>query len=101
MSHANAATRDTSPALYKVKVLPDVRVRMRDGVELAVHITRPDAEGKFPAIMAYYPFRLLSHYGAAPSEREYVHLLHWPHYMAERGYIAVNFDVRGTGASGG
>ena len=53
-------------AQYKVKV-EFVRVRMRDGVELAARIARPDAEGRFPAIMGYLPYRRLTAFKPAPS----------------------------------
>ena len=33
-----------------------VRVRMRDGVELSADIYRPDAEGKFPALLLRTPY---------------------------------------------
>src|SRR5688572_26080994 len=65
------ASSAPSPALHKVKVLTDVRVRMRDGVELAVRITRPETEGKYPAILGYNPYRWLTRFKPAPSEREY------------------------------
>ena len=88
-------------AQYKVKV-EFVRVRMRDGVEVAARITRPDAEGRFPAIMSYSPYRLLMRLkSSVPSEREYDHYLHGSSYFAERGYAVIDYDVRGTGNSAG
>ena len=87
--------------LYGVKVLPDVRIRMRDGVELAIRIIRPDADGKFPALMTYSPYRMLTSLKPASSEREYSNSFNAPHYFAQRGYISVAYDARGTGASGG
>jgi hypothetical protein len=98
---AETGQSDTIPALYKVKVIPDVRVRMRDGVELAVSITRPDAEGRFPALMSYNPYRTLTSFKAAASEREYSNGVNGPNFLAEHGYISINYDVRGTGATGG
>lgn len=89
------------PVRYKIKVLPDVRVRMRDGVELAVRITRPDAEGRFPAVMSYNPYRSLTSLKVSYSDDDYSNSLDAPAYLAKRGYISVNYDVRGTGASGG
>ena len=53
---AESSKRDSSPPQYKVKIIY-TRVPMRDGVELAVKITRPDAEGRFPGIMEYNPYR--------------------------------------------
>ncbi|MBI3923641.1 MAG: CocE/NonD family hydrolase [Armatimonadetes bacterium] len=64
---------------------------MRDGVELAASITRPDAEGKFPAIMEYTPYHAQ---GASGPGGRYRH-------FAERGYVCLNYDVRGTGNSRG
>ncbi len=88
-------------AQYKVKV-EFVRVRMRDGVEVAARITRPDAEGRFPAIMSYNPYRRLTVIkSSTPSEREYNHSRHGSSFFAARGYAAIDFDVRGTGNSGG
>jgi uncharacterized protein len=86
---------------YKVEVLPDVRVRMRDGVELAVRIIRPAAPGKFPAVMGYVPYRTLTGMKAARSEEEFSTANNIQYYMAQRGYVMVNYDARGTGASGG
>jgi hypothetical protein len=74
---------------------------MRDGVELAVRIIRPDAEGQFPALMAYNAYRILTTLKQAASEREYSNGTNAPHYFAQRGYISVYYDVRGTGGSGG
>ena len=69
---------------YPVKVIRNVLIPMRDGVKLAADIARPDAEGKFPAIMQYSPY----HKGV-------------PSGLADRGYVQVAFDVRGTGDSEG
>jgi len=56
--HAAAAPIGSEPR-FAVKVDAAVRVPMRDGVELAARIARPDAEGKFPAIVGYTPHRRL------------------------------------------
>jgi putative CocE/NonD family hydrolase len=62
---------------------------MRDGVKLSAHIRRPDAEGRFPAIMNYTPYR----------KGPLVEGTRDP--MVERGYASVVFDIRGTGDSEG
>lgn len=80
-------------AKYQICVIKGVRVRMRDGIELNVRITRPAAEGKFPAVLEYNPYRRLDH--ASPCFPPAVP------YLAERGYAVVQFDVRGTGSSSG
>ena len=86
-----------SKAKYKVKIMPDVRVAMRDGIELAAKITRPDASGAFPAIMEYNPYRRIG----KPLPRPHDEYPPSVPYLAERGYVIVQFDVRGTGNSGG
>ncbi|HTK00666.1 MAG TPA: CocE/NonD family hydrolase [Bordetella sp.] len=78
---------------YPVNVIKGLRVRMRDGVELNVRITRPATEGRFPAVLEYNPYRRLDHVN--PSFPPAVA------YLAERGYAVVQFDVRGTGSSSG
>ena len=93
-----AQSTGLSEAKYEGKVqVVYTRVPMRDGVELAVKIMRPDAEGKFPAVMLYYPYRALRK--PKPDYREEEPSF-YP-YLAERGYAIVQYDVRGTGNSGG
>ncbi len=83
--------------IWPVKVHTGVRVRMRDGVELNVRVTRPDAPGRFPGVMEYHPYRRLG--AALPDYRdEYPPVVP---YLAERGYAVVQYDVRGTGSSSG
>ena len=86
---------------YKVKIDRRVRVSMLDRVELAAVLVRPDAEGRFPAIMSYNPYRWLTQVKGSSSETEYNHRWDGPSYFAERGYAVIYFDVRGTGNSGG
>lgn len=44
-----------------VPTIRAVRVFVRGGgVELNVRITRPDAPGRFPAVMEYHPYRRLA-----------------------------------------
>jgi putative CocE/NonD family hydrolase len=87
--------------LYAIKVEIDRRIQMRDGTALSVHITRPEPEGRYPTVMSYCPYRYLPELAQAPSDREYSNSFNSSHYLAERGYVCVNYDVRGTGASGG
>jgi predicted acyl esterase len=93
---------------YKVKVDRDIYVTTRDGVRLAINVFRPDAEGKFPALLA------MSGYG-----KEEMELLMAPQPLARsavwdgnieagdfndivpRGYVHIIGDVRGTGRSEG
>ena len=42
--------------MIEIKAETDVFIEMRDGVHLAADIFRPDAKGKFPALLAMCPF---------------------------------------------
>ena len=82
----------TSEATYRTRIQKNVRIPMRDGVRLAADLFRPDAEGAFPALVEYHPYRK----DDMSVPRNGPHL-----YFAERGYVSVRLDVRGTGASEG
>jgi len=93
---------------YRIKTERDIYVQMRDGVRLAINVFRPDARGKFPALLA------MSGYG-----KEEMELLLPPQPLAKsavwdgnieagdfndivpRGYVHVIGDIRGTGRSEG
>jgi len=45
-----------SQPVHRVKVAVNVRVPMRDGVELATDIYQPDVEEKSPAILVRLPY---------------------------------------------
>ena len=78
---------------------------MRDGVKLACDIYRPDAEGKFPALLSMSPYgkdkqslnispkRFNAEF--APIEAGDTK------YFVSRGYVHVIVDGRGTGYSEG
>src|SRR4030042_1471979 len=98
-----------SQPVYGVKAKETIMVPMRDGVRLAVDVYRPDARGKFPALLA------LCVYGKdlqvlpvkQPQGRE--NPLVWAgtmeagntEYFVSRGYVHVIADVRGCGDSEG
>lgn len=79
---------------YDVKEIKDVLIPTRDGVNLAANLHMPDAPGKFPAVMSYYPYHkddviAKAYIGEEPIE------------FARRGYVHVFVDMRGTGGSEG
>lgn len=82
------------PAVHAVRLERNVRIPMRDGVTLSADLTRPDVAGDrpFPILVEYHPYRKddVSWSG---------HDSHW--YLAERGFLCVRLDVRGTGGSDG
>lgn len=96
-----------SQPTYGVMVERDVYVPMRDGVRLAVDIYRPDAQGKFPALLAQSPYGKEVQELPIPPQRQGGPL--WDggieagdsYYFVPRGYVHVVADVRGTGYSEG
>ncbi len=88
--------RTSETARLPVVVLSGVRVRMRDGVELNLRITRPEVDGCYPAVMEYNPYRRLG--STAADDPGYPPVVR---YLAERGYVVVQYDQRGTGSSSG
>src|SRR5688572_26762020 len=85
-------TTSSSRQLYDVRVVRHARIPMSDGVELDAHLYMPDAPGQYPAVFDYYPYRK-DDLSAAN--------MRYQHYLAERGYVGIRVDVRGTGSSGG
>ncbi len=77
---------------HKARIEHNLLIPMRDGKKLSANLVRPDAEGTFPVILEYHPYRKddLTYGG---------HDAH--HYLAERGFVCVRLDVRGTGGSEG
>ena len=72
---------------YKARIERNVLIPMRDGTRLAADLIRPDANGRFPTIIEYIPYRKddLARSGFDAHT-----------YFAERGFIGVRLDVRGT-----
>jgi putative CocE/NonD family hydrolase len=68
----------------------DVKIPMRDGIELSANIVLPDSEGSFPVIIVRTP------YGKEEPDDE-----DEDNYWASSGYGHVFQDCRGTGKSGG
>ena len=93
---------------YRVKAEEDVHVAMRDGVHLAVDVFRPDAPGKFPALLALSPYgKELQKLLLPPQPLDKSPL--WDgvieagdtNDIVSRGYVHVIGDLRGTGYSEG
>lgn len=66
----------------------NVRIRARDGIELAANVLLPPGTGPFPVLLLYSP------YGRMRSAPRYLSLI-------ERGYAMVFADMRGRGDSDG
>jgi len=70
-----------------------VKIPLRDGRRLSARLWRPDAPGRFPAILEFSPYRVWDLY------RGYGDAL-FPHWAA-RGYAVLAIDIAGSGASDG
>ena len=77
---------------YQVRVERNVRVPVRDGKTLSADLVRPDHDGRFPAVIEYIPYRK-DDVSRGTFDVQY--------YLAERGFVGVRLDVRGTGSSEG
>jgi putative CocE/NonD family hydrolase len=75
---------------YKVRMVHNVKVRMRDGIELSADLYLPDAPGRFPTIFSRTPYNNISAGALAGGK-----------YYAERGYAYVTQDTRGRYDSDG
>jgi putative CocE/NonD family hydrolase len=71
-----------SSADYKVVEMRNEKAAMRDGVKIVTDIFRPDAEGRFPAVLCQTPY---NKNGLATRAK----------WFAQRGYVVVNTDSRG------
>ncbi|MCY3764735.1 MAG: CocE/NonD family hydrolase [Gemmatimonadetes bacterium] len=80
-----------SAAEYGFETSNRYRIPTRDGITVGATITRPLAEGAFPALVWYDPYRGGSDGTTSPMAR----------YFAERGYAFVYLNARGTGNSEG
>ena len=74
---------------FEVEVRTEVKIPMRDGVELSANIFLPKAQGKYPVVLIRSP------YGKG-DEKNGDGL-----FYAGRGYVVVSQDCRGKGASQG
>ncbi len=98
-----------SKAKYAILLEENVWAPMRDGAKLAVDVYRPDAKGKFPALLSF------SWYGKEsqklPTDPIYQpsdylrgtggHECGEQSYFVPRGYVQVIPDIRGVGNSEG
>jgi len=79
-----------SQQTYAVKIDFNVRVKMRDSVELSADLYRPEAQGQFPVILSRTPYN-----------KSGKGMLNQGRYFASHGYVYVAMDVRGRGDSDG
>lgn len=101
------APQGSQPA-YGIKAERDVLASMRDGTRLAVDVYRPDAPGRFPALLSMHPYSKDIEDTIRLGEKlqrmtaEFSSVEAGDHeFWARHGYVHVIADVRGTGKSEG
>lgn len=103
----SSARTEASQPVYKMVVDRDVYVTARDGVRLAVDVYRPDAPGKFPALLAISPYGKDVQTCDSPPQPFGKSVFEAsiesgdPCYYATRGYVYAIADLRGIGYSEG
>ncbi|GAB2604898.1 CocE/NonD family hydrolase [Kribbella endophytica] len=86
------ALRGQQPEPVELRVRHDLRVPMRDGVELALDLVRPDLDGPLPVVLVRTPYdKTMTRAGDAAQFRR----------IAGEGYIVAVNDCRGRFNSGG
>ena len=90
--------RNLTEPTHSVRHDVNVGVPVRDGTTLLADVHRPDADGRFPALIAASPYpRQIQDLGAPMGFIEAGNTEFW----VSRGYVHVIANVRGTGGSGG
>ena len=82
--------------LYAVETRYDVRIPVRDGLQLSANLFMPVARTpgeRFPAILEMIPYRKDDWRYCSDHQRMT--------YFAQRGYAGCRLDIRGTGSSPG
>ena len=98
-----------SQPIYKIKTDKNVFVTMRDGVRIALDVHRPDAEGKFPALLGMSAYGKDLQVLPLKTQSKGTGSQLWdgpieagdPQYIVPRGYAHVIGDFRGSGDSEG
>lgn len=90
--------RNLSEPSYSVRRTNNVGIHVRDGTTLLADLFQPDAEGRFPALLAFSPYpRQIQDVGAPLGFIE----AGASDFFVPRGYVHVVANARGTGGSGG
>jgi predicted acyl esterase len=78
----------------------EVKIRVHDGVEIAVVLYMPEGDGPFPVVLAPSPYRYDNN--ALPATPQFLWRETGPIGLyTARGYVYANMDIRGCGKSGG
>ncbi|WP_156687103.1 CocE/NonD family hydrolase [Mycobacterium sp. Marseille-P9652] len=90
--------RNLSEPQHRTRTDINIAIGMRDGTTLLADVHRPDADGRFPALLAASPYpRQMQDFGAPAGFIEAGVTDFW----VPRGYVHVIANLRGTCGSGG
>jgi predicted acyl esterase len=90
--------RNLSRPQFRVHTDDNTHVAMRDGATLLADVHRPNADGRYPALIAASPYpRQMQDFGAPAGFIEAGATDFW----VSRGYVHVIANLRGTGGSTG
>src|SRR4051794_8535933 len=92
-AHADGWTSYDRPAQFATVTDKDVPITMSDGVTLYSDVIRPDKPGRYPVMVEQTPYNKNVVDGSTSFGDNT--------YFAQRGYVVVIVDVRGTGSSEG
>ncbi len=78
----------------------EVKIRVHDGVEIAVALYMPEGQGPFPVLLGASPYRFDNN--TLPASPQFLWRETGPiDFYLKEGYVYANMDVRGCGKSGG
>jgi putative CocE/NonD family hydrolase len=78
----------------------EVKIRVHDGVEIAVALYMPEGNGPFPVLLAASPYRYDNN--SLPASPQFLWRETGPiEFYVGEGYVYAHMDVRGSGKSGG
>ncbi len=106
LSHPDWLARISQPR-YRVLEERNCFVTMRDGIRLACDVFRPDAEGRFPAVVSISPYgkrvqKMIEHpLPLSPQRGNGGQEAGDTRYWVSRGYVHIIVDSRGSGSSEG
>ncbi len=90
--------RNLSEPAFATRRTNDVEIAVRDGTVLMADLLRPDADGRFPALLSFSPYpRQIQDVGAPLGFIE----AGASDFFVPRGYVHLIVNARGTGGSGG
>jgi putative CocE/NonD family hydrolase len=91
VARAQTAQSTSAPQqTFNVKIEFNVRVKMRDGVELSADLYKPNSPGRYPVILSRTPYN-----------KNGKNTLNQGRFFSSSGYVYVAMDVRGRGDSDG